>query len=234
MARRRQRFARLMRTLRDNGGEVSGDSRLAKFKRYLQGETKANSYNPLPSSQRKRYSIAVIPFGVTPPGGISSSTGDGKYLTVITNYSYGGMVTRCNLNDAKVGIHKIVGGEEDDENFYPALFKPTFLRGSDAVLNKTSGITGDSYKYRAARAFSIPFGRTVTSVEDAKTGASETVLDNVDEKDVYNSLANQVRGDSTATGLISISYEPELMKTIVNAKTAYSGSVNPASGAVVG
>jgi len=234
MARRRPRFARLMRTLRANGGEVSGDSRLAKFKRYLQGESKANSYNPLPSSQRQRYSVAVIPFGTTPPAGISASTGEGKYLAGITNYSYAGMTDRCKLTDDKCGIHKIVGGERDDENFYPALFKPTFNRASGTTSDKVSGITGDTYKYTPARAFSVPFGRTITSVDDAETGDAETVLDNADEKDVYASLAEDVRTNPSATGLISISYEPEVMKVILNAKKAYSGSVNPSSGAVVG
>lgn len=81
------------------------------------------------------------------------------------------------------------------DGFYPALARIKMVGATAIPTTETSGILGSvfgKYKSIKGRSGSIPFGRTLTSVIDTKTGAAETSLADVDEEDVTTDLLNSL------------------------------------------
>ncbi|MCC5620714.1 hypothetical protein [Nostoc sp. CHAB 5715] len=202
MPRRRRRFSDLERQFRESGGTAAPGSRLAGYIDFKKGINKIEVTKKLTTAERKRYGFAIIPFGTTPED--STPT---RYAAPITAYSNAGRAS-LNLTDAKVGYEPITGGTEQSENFYPAVLR-VFKKTSDTKTTPISGVTKKEYTRTAGVTYSIPFGRTVTAVKDAKTDATESVLDKVDAEDVRKSLSVFLK---TQPGVASISYEPEVFK----------------------
>lgn len=203
MPRRRQRFADLEKQFKASGGTAEPGSRLAGYINFKKGINTITVEKVLTGAQRKRYGYAILPFGVSP-----ADTTPQRYAAGITAYSNAVRLTPLLLSDAKLGYETIDAGTEQSENFYPALLR-VFVKTDGAKTNPTSGVTQKKYKRTPGSTYSFPFGRTTTGVKDADTGATETVLDKVDEEDVRKSLATGVR----AVPLVaSVSYEPEVFK----------------------
>lgn len=239
MARRKTRFSGLRRRLRDVGGVPSGTAapELQGFYRYVTGQSSITVNNPLSGDAKKLVGVALIPFAITPP----STPTDGLYIVRMSGYSYKGLTDRSGLNLADFGLTDTYdAGADSDPSFYPALLKATYSRGGASTNNsKVSGVTGRTYSYTPKRTFSFPFGRTTSSIQDAKTGQTETSVDAVDELDVAKSLISFV-SDGSKTGTPSsdptqraesISYEPELYKP---GKAIPKGSTGAVSGVDVG
>lgn len=216
MARRnRSRFSRLNEQLRNIGGVPSGTGATTEYFRYLTGQKKLTIPNAIDGAARQIIDVGVIPFATTPTG----TTPANRYRHGITAYSYNGLRDRTgNLTLSDFGVYLLEGGEQINDNFFPALLRCSYTR-SGATNNpaKRSGITNEPYSYTPKRTFSFPLGRTV-SVFDAEDGAAETSINEVDELDVVKSLVSWVKAgkkdSDTATitegnKAISVSYEPE-------------------------
>ncbi|WP_375470981.1 hypothetical protein [uncultured Nostoc sp.] len=202
MPRRRQRFADLERQFRESGGTAAPGSRLAGYIDFKKGINTIEVTKKLTSAQRKRYGFAILPFGVTPED--STPT---RYAAAITAYSNTGRIA-LNVTNSKAGYETIDGSTEQSENFYPALLR-VFVKSSDTKTNPISGITKKKYSRTPGSSFSFPFGRTLTTVTDSKTGATESTIDKVDAEDVRKSLSNFVK---TQPNVTSVSYEPEVFR----------------------
>lgn len=202
MPRRRPRFSDLERQFRESGGTAAPGSRLAGYIDFKKGVNTIEVTKKLTSAQRKRYGFAILPFGVSP-----EDTTPTRYAAAITSYSNAGRLA-LEVTNPKVGYETIDGATEQSENFYPALLR-VFVKTSDTKTNPISGVTKKKYSRTPGSTFSFPFGRTITSVVDSATNATESVIDKVDAEDVRNSLAVFVR---TKPNVASVSYEPEVFK----------------------
>lgn len=208
MPRRRQRFADLEKQFRQSGGQAAPGSALAAYINWKQGKTKINVRQTLTKAQRKRYGHAILPFGLS----VGSSPGAGdRYAAAITAYSNDGRKA-LGLTDSKLGYDALVGATIQDDNFYPALLRVFVPDNPNAApVEPTSAITLKPYKRMVGKSYGVPFGRTLTSVVDKKTGAAETTLENVDEEDVRTALAAAARAGA-AVKATSVSFEPEVFK----------------------
>lgn len=204
MPRRRQRFADLERLYRESGGVAAPGSKLAGYIEFKQGRSQIKVEQKLTAEQRKRVGYAVLPFSLSVPG--TPDPAD-RYAAPITNYSNGGR-RLLNLSDRDCGYENIVAATKQEENFYPALIR-CFVASGATVTTPISAVTKHEYNRIPGRSYSIPFGRTISSVTDAKTGAAETTVDDVDQEDVRTSLSLAAKG----AGAKSVSFEPEVFKT---------------------
>ncbi len=204
MPRRRARFSDLERQFRESGGVAAPGSRLAGYIEFKAGRSKIEVKQKLTAGQRKRFGYAIIPFGLSVPA--TPDPGD-RYAASITSYSNGGR-RALNLSDNNCGYQDIVAATKQDDVFYPALLR-CFIASGDDIATPISAVTKKEYNRILGRSYSIPFGRTLSSVTDAKTNATESTLDDVDQEDVRVSLVLQAK----AGGARSVSFEPEVFKT---------------------
>ncbi len=205
MPRRRRRFSDLERQFRDSGGTAEAGSRLAGYIDFKKGINRIEVTKKLTAAERKRYGFGILPFGLSAP-----EVTPKRYAAPITAYSNGQRAT-LGLTDAKLGYADIDAGTEQSENFYPALLR-VFVRAGDTKTNPISAITKKKYSRTPGATYSFPFGRTISSVKDAKTGTSESQLDDVDAEDVRKSLTADLKALPADKKITSISYEPEVFK----------------------
>lgn len=207
MPRRRQRFAALERQFRESGGQAAAGSRLAGYIDFKLGKSQIKVSRVLTAEQRKRFGYAILPFSLS-----VSATPDPfeRYAAAITAYSNAGR-RDLGLSDNECGYENIDASTTQDDNFYPALIR-CFIPTGDTRESPVSAITRKEYKRRVGRSVSIPFGRTTTSVQDAKTGQTETTINDADQLDVRNSLAQKAKVGSGTTKALSVSFEPEVFK----------------------
>lgn len=214
MARRKQRYSKLLEKLRAQGGSAptGADGELVGFYNYLLGATNSKIKHPnaIPGEARKRYKISLIPFGLS----ATDNTVENRNIAYISAYSLKAVLsTRVNVNKNDLGIFNSEDGGTDNPSYFPALLRASFSRsGATTDPNKISAVTGQPYSYTPKRTFSLPFGRTTTAT-DAKTKTAETSLAEVDEIDVAQSLITKL-GEATNVDdrPTSVSYEPELFK----------------------
>lgn len=231
MARRRQRYSRLFDKLRAQGGQVpTGTGEIAGFYDFLLGKegSKIVQTNKIPAEARKRYKVGLIPFGVS----ATDTTVENRYIGYISAYSLKALKsTRVNANENDFGHFPSDEGGEEENNYFPALLKATYSRsGAVTDPDKISAVTGQPYSYTPKRTFSFPFGRTTTNTSDAKTGATETTLNNVDELDVLKSLTEKLKaGTSDASKPSSISYDPELFREVVGSEADTTATLTEAN-----
>lgn len=208
MPRRRQRFNKLFDQLKASGNTPEANSRTGNFLKYLTGQRKVTQTNKIPAEARKTYEIGLLPFALS----ASDETPANRYKASISLYSLQGLDARANANEADFGIYYIQGGEQENENYYPALLKAKYdSAGSTVQENKASGITGDTYRYKYGRTFSFPFGRTTTAI-DAEDGVKETVVDDADELDVLRTVQDKLRSGTGNKAPLTLSYEAEVFK----------------------
>lgn len=208
MPRRKQRFNKLFNELRGTGGTPTGTGRTAEFFKYLTGQKQLTQDNPIPVEARKVYEIALLPFALSAP----DNTVSNRYKATMSVYSVLGLTQRANADEDDFGIYRIVGGEQENENYFPALLKAKYdASGSQVEENRVSDITGESYRYKYGRTFSFPFGRTVTAV-DAEDGTQETNVDDADELDVLRTLQNKLKAGEDTQEVKTLSYEAEVFK----------------------
>ncbi|PIG94587.1 hypothetical protein [Gloeocapsopsis sp. IPPAS B-1203] len=207
MPRRRQRFAALERQFRESGGQAAAGSRLAGYIDFKTGKTSIKVSRVLTAEQRKRFGYAILPFGLSVSATPSPSE---RYAAAITAYSNSGR-RDLGLSDNECGYDNIGEETTQDDNFYPALIR-CFIPSGTTVETPTSAITRKEYRRRPGRSISFPFGRTVTSVVDAKTGEAESTLNNVDQLDVRKGLAQKAKNGNGTNKALSVSFEPEAFK----------------------
>ena len=207
MPRRRQRFSNLEQQFRESGGQAAPGSRLAGYIAFKRGETKITVTKKLTAAERKRYGFAILPFNLSCP---ASPTAADRYAAPITVYS-NTIRTDLTLSNNQCGYDTIGASTQQADNFYPALLR-VFIPSGGAPTNPTSGVTQKPYSRIPGRSGSIPFGRTVTNVTDAKTGAAESALDDVDEEDVRLALSIAARTGGGSSKASSVSYEPEIFR----------------------
>jgi len=217
MPRRRSRFSDLERLYRESGGVAAAGSKLAGYIEFKQGRSHIKVEQKLTAEQRKRVGYAILPFSLSVP---ATPNADDRYAAPITNYSNTGRRS-LNLSDRDCGYENIVAATTQADNFYPALIR-CFVASSTTAATPISAVTKHEYNRIPGRSYSIPFGRTMSSVTDAKTGAAESTLDDVDQEDVRGSLTLQAK----AGGAKSVSFEPEVFKT-GKADLASPASTNP-------
>ena len=215
MARRRSRYGRLLRELKTTGGNPTAGTELDKFLDFLTGKTKIVINNKPNEGALKRYSLGLHPFAVES----ADATANSRYKVQITGYSFAG-ISASGLSNNDLGLSFIEGGEEFNNDFHPALIRPSFLAsGYSSNANKVSAVTGKTYNQQATRTFGIPFGRT-TVAKDAADGSTTSNLAASDELDVMRYLKNKIQGGDAAASLVSISYEPEFFNEVTQAKDA--------------
>jgi hypothetical protein len=202
MPRRRQRFSDLERQFRESGGVAAPGSRLAGYIAFKKGESKIKVENKITAEKRKRYGFAVIPFGLNP-----DATTPTRYAAGLTGHSNDGRKA-LDVSDNKVGYENIDASTIQSENYYPALLR-VFVKSSNTKTTPISAVTKKEYSRTPGTTYSFPFGRTITGVLDATTGAVKTTIDSVDAEDVRKSLATFVK---TKGNVASVSYEPEVFK----------------------
>jgi|GEM_PF-2574262 len=225
MPRKNRRFNRLFRELRGTGSGNPEDGRTGEFLKFLKGQNKIVQQNKIPPEARELFKISLYPFALTP----ETTDPNNRYEANISAYSLNGLSDRAKgLSEAKLGINRIVGGERNDTGYFPALMRATFnASGSTVNENKVSGITKEPYRYEYGRTFSFPFGRTTTAT-DAKTGANETVMKDVDELDVYRFCLNDIKTPTNENEVPrSVSYEAEVFKTENNGKALKATTTIP-------
>ena len=208
MPRKKQRFNKLFDELRGIGGTPTGTGRTTEFFKYLTGQKKLTQDNKVPPEARKLYEIALLPFALS----ADSETPENRYTANISAYSLAGLTSRANANEDDFGIYRKVGGEQEDQNYFPALLKAKYdSTGSTVNESKESGITGETYRYKYGRTFSFPFGRTTEAI-DAADGTAETVVDDADELDVLTTLQDKLKSGTGTQEVQTLSYEPEVFK----------------------
>lgn len=224
MPRKRSRYGRLLRELKTTGGNPTAGTELDNFLKYLTGVNKLQIINKPNPDELKRYNVAIHPFAIEG----DDATANGRYKVGITAYSYAG-ISASGLSNNDLGIFFIEGGEEENNDFYPALIKPSFkASGYTGNANKVSAVTGNEYNYVPTRTFSIPFGRT-TQAEDAKDGTATNNITASDELDVMRHLKTTIQAGTASASLKSISYEPEFFNEVSGAKDAAAASDIPAA-----
>ncbi|MGK7914734.1 MAG: hypothetical protein AB4038_04200 [Prochloraceae cyanobacterium] len=215
MSRRRNRYAKLHKRLRDTKGNIPPNSDLEKFRDHLFGLSPVQIVNKPNQGDLKRYNLGIHPFAIEG----DDATANGRYKVGITAYSFAG-INASGLSNNDLGIFFIEGGEEENNDYYPALIKPSFKAGGyTGNPNKVSAVTGKTYNYEPTRTFSIPFGRT-TQAEDAKDGSATGNITASDELDVMRHLKTTIQAGSASAALKSISYEPEFFNEVSRAKDA--------------
>lgn len=223
MPRKRQRFNKLFDQLKAAGNSPADDSRTGNFLKYLTGQKKVTQTNKVPPEARALYEIALFPFALS----ASDTTAPNRYKTNISLYSLQGLATRANADQADFGIQRIVGGEQENENYYPALLKAKYdSAGSTVNENKESGITGETYRYKYGRTFSFPFGRTLTAT-DAKEGTPESTIDDADELDVLKTLQDKLKAGTNTQAPQTLSYEAEVFKNDASGVPLETGTTLP-------
>ena len=216
MARKRQRYKKLMEQLKASGINAEAGSRTANFLKYITGQTKLTQKNTIPAKARERFLVALHPFAISAAG----ETPADRYEAYMSAYSIKGLQNRAIVQFNDLGINLVVGGEQSNPLYFPALLRAKYSSSTDnTATDKTSNITGDTYKYKYGRTFSFPFGRTTQEVTDATKNTAITVLDDADELDVLESLKNKITaGQDDSKKPESISYEPEEFRTAPIAK----------------
>ncbi|MEO1006902.1 MAG: hypothetical protein AAFW67_13915, partial [Cyanobacteria bacterium J06638_38] len=220
--RKRNRYARLLKELKTTGGSPTAGTELDFFLKYLTGENKLKIINKPDEGDLKRYGLAVHPFAIE----AADATADSRYKVEITAYSFAG-IDVAGLSNNDLGISFIEGGEQLNQDYYPALIKPSFRAGGyTGNSDKTSAVTGKKYNYVPTRTFSIPFGRT-TAAEDAGDGSATSNISASDELDVVRHLKTKIAAGANADKLKSISYEAEFFNEVSRAKDATAANDIP-------
>lgn len=208
--RRRNRFSRLEQQFRESGGQAAPGSKLAGYIDFKKGINKVEvrDARKLTSAQRTRYGYAVLPFGLSVIGTITDAD---RYAAAVTQYSLS-FRTEIGLSLGELGLEEIVAATQQADEFYPALVKPFINFGTE--ITPVSGITKKEYSRKDGRSITLPFGRTATSVTDAKTGTTDSSIDDVDYNDMRSSLLVKLKNKSVTSGKItSVSFEPEVWKS---------------------
>lgn len=212
MPRKRDRFNRLKQSLRDSGATPTPNSRADNYLKWLTGTNKITMTRKPSSAMRERFNVGVIPFGVSPDTGAGAQN---FYKTTITMQAHVIKEGISGLTDNDLGLTADISATQEALGvFYPALVR-VFVTAVNATSDsETSGITKESYKRTKGRSGSIPFGRTITSTEDAKKGTAETAIADVDEQDVKESLKGKLLRKAVGTGMIvrGISFVSEVWR----------------------
>lgn len=191
MPKGRKRFGFLEKALKAAGGNAAPGSRLGNYSEFKKGNRKIEVNKKLSPADRKRYAVAIIPFGTDHK---TTYTNQDRYQVGITFYSDSARKD-LQLTDALVGYASINADNKQSDDYYPALLR-CFIPDNPtaAPAQPTSGVTGQKYSRRAGKSVSIPFGKgaTVTQGEQTRRVALTEVAKNDTGK--------------TATG---VSYVPE-------------------------
>jgi hypothetical protein len=201
MARRRNRFKRLDADYRATRGNIPAENtELTNYIEWRKGNRKITVSKTLTAAERKRFGFKILPFNVEI--GTTPLTTD-YYAAPITAYSNAGRTT-LSLSNTDLGYADIDGDTIQDENFYPALLR-VFVKGNatSTPVEKTSDITGNSYKRHEGSSYSIPFGRSLTGDDDGSLNTSG-------ENDTKNALITQLKAVATVG---SVSYDPEIFRS---------------------
>lgn len=201
MARHRKRFKRLDEQYRLFKGVIPDDQpELKNYIEWRKGNRKIKVNKELSGEQRKRYGFAILPFNKEL--GEAAELYD-YFAAPITAYSNEARKTKLSLSDADLGYKNIDGATFQDNNFFPALLRVFVKDDANSVsVDKTSDITGGSYKRHPGSTYTIPFGRSLEGDKDANVKSSG-------EDNVKNALLAKIK-NLPIVG--SVSYEPEVFR----------------------
>jgi hypothetical protein len=201
MPRRRSRFADLEKQFRAAGGVAGAGSAVAKYIEFKSGKTKIarRTKVTLTAAERTRYGISLIPFNA------KFETGDDatakRYQAAVTKFSADG-AKNVGLSNAELGWDKTTAASAvaiNDAAYYPALIRPIVPTGTTAT--PLSSITGREYKYKEARSYGVPFGRT---------NAAAAIDTEEDRRQILTAKARQATG---AAKVSSVGYDPEVFRS---------------------
>jgi len=208
MPRNRQRFSDLDRRLALlNGAAPAPGTDLEAYLQYRTGARKVDIKNNRSSAERVTWGVGVLPFGISAEGTVTAAD---RYIAPVTRLS-DTLRASLGLNDNRLGHAAYDAAMKQNVGFYAALVKVqttdvTGLTSTDPTPK--SAVLNRNYKRTYGRSLVLPFGRTVTA-KDAKSGATESTVDAVDEEDVRRSLTSEIKALSGQVTARTVSFEPE-------------------------
>jgi hypothetical protein len=193
MAKKRPRFHRLRQALKLAGGTVDPSSALHGYQQFTNGKTHITVTNPVSSANRKRNTIALLPFGFTNP---TTPVAADHYESYVTVYSNAGRNT-LTIAMSQLGWTAIAVGNQQNPDYYPSKLIVFVPSGPRAAAANPSGVTGLAYKRTPGASYSLPFGRGGTASSDEE----ET------RRYALSTLAKA--GDGETHKATSVTFQPE-------------------------
>ena len=197
MPRRRSRFARLERDLRNQAFNPTKGTNAAEFFNFLKGINKIKQTKPATGAEKAPKKVAIYPFNKS-----VSDVVDPKqaFLTFFSTMSDAVVETQFNLKGKLGHIKFDPKVSQRHPNFYPALLR-IFLKNPNqaAPATPTSGILKKQYNRYLGRSYAYPFGRDATLIAGVP-------FSSISEQDSLDALKDVV---TAKTKLATMSYEPE-------------------------
>lgn len=192
MPRNKRQFSFLERALKVSGIAPTSGSVLDNYLKFKSGINKRNP-GVIPPDARKAISYSIVPFGG--PDGEKATTADKRYRVNLSKFSNDWRTGAGKLSNAEIGYDIVDPLNQTAPNYYPAQMKAFVPDGGASAVSTTkiSGITKRSYKSRAGKSYTMPFGAIVT-----KTGQNE-----------YREQMAVLSTKAKAGGATSITFVPE-------------------------
>lgn len=192
MPRNKRQFSFLERALKVSGIAPTAGSVLDNYLKFKSGINKRNA-GKIPPDARKAISYSIVPFGG--PGNETATTADKRYKVNLSKFSNDWRKGAGSISNADIGYDVIDPLNKVVSNYYPAQMKAFVPDGGAAAIatQKISGITKRSYKSKAGKSYTLPFGAIVT-----KTTQNE-----------YREQMAILSTKATTAGATSITFVPE-------------------------
>lgn len=192
MPRNKRQFSFLERALKVAGATPTSGSVLDNYLKFKTGVNKRNS-GKIPADARKMVAYSVVPFGG--PDGDKATSADKRYRVSLSKFSNDWRAGAGAISKAEIGYDTIDPANLIDPTYYPAQIKAFVPEGGAAAVatSKVSGITKRSYKSKAGKSYTLPFGAVVT-----KTTQNE-----------YREQMKILGDKAKAAGATSVTFVPE-------------------------
>lgn len=191
MPRNKRQFSFLERALKVSGIAPTAGSVLDNYLKFKSGVNKRNA-GVIPADARKAVVYSVVPFGG--PDGEKATTPDKRYRVNLSKFSNDWRKGQGSISNGDIGYDVVDPLNQIASNYYPAQIKafvPDVANSSPTT--KISGITKRSYKSRAGKSYTLPFGAIVS-----KTGQNE-----------YREQMSILGAKAKAGGATSVTFVPE-------------------------
>jgi hypothetical protein len=164
MPRSKRQFSFLERALKVAGGTPTSGSVLDNYLKFKTGVNKRNS-GTIPADARKLVAYSVVPFGG--PDVAAATTAVKRYRINLSKFSNDWRKGGGGISNAEIGYDGIDPLNQTDPTYYPAQMKAFVPDGGASAVptSKVSGITKRSYKSRAGKSYTLPFGAVVTKTD---------------------------------------------------------------------
>ncbi|WP_445249024.1 hypothetical protein [Microcoleus sp. OTE_8_concoct_300] len=161
MPRTKKQFSFLNRALKVAGGTPTPGSTLDNYLKFKTGVNKRNA-GKIPADARKLVTYSAVPFGG--PDADKATSADKRYRISLSKFSNDWRGGAGAISKAEIGYDTIDPLNKTDSTYYPAQMKVFVPDGGAAAVAtaKVSGITKRSYKSKAGKSYTLPFGAVVT------------------------------------------------------------------------